>query len=101
MDSMCIVKSVRARILLARVADNAVVDLALHLFASHTRVSQAKAVAQPAVMFGPGQGLGQVGPRLIDLDQVFEIKLIRPDKRHPAADLGAPLRIGVYLYAPF
>ena len=95
-----IAKSVRARILFTRMANDAVVDLSQVFLAAHARVGQAKAVTQPPVLGGTGQSFRQLVAGPFDLHQVPEIDLCGTHERHPAADLFPPERIGVHLHAP-
>src|SRR5262249_27603903 len=83
--AVLVVKTFRARILVALVAEDAVVDLAEHFADGEARIGQPEAVAAPQAPVGPEHGLG---PRLIrapHLDQIEIVEGFGKSEDHPAA----------------
>ena len=65
-----VAQALRARVLVALVAEHAVVDLAQHLARRHARVGQLEAVAAPQRAVGPDHRVGQLRAPALDLDEV-------------------------------
>src|SRR5262249_52878972 len=66
-----LVQTLRARVLLALVAVEAVVDLRLHFARTHTRIGEREAVAAPKILGRALGDLGEVGARAPELHQVL------------------------------
>ena len=80
-----VVQSLRARVLVAVVAQDAVVNLAERLARLHARVGQTKAVAPPQAPLRPDHRLRHIRLRSRDIDQVKVVERLGKPEDHPAA----------------
>ena len=93
-------KSVRAGVLFAWMADDAVVDLAQILLAIHPKIGQFEAVPHPAMLSRSDDCFLQVRGGPFNLHQVLVVERFRSDKRDPALDSLAAFRRGIHMDAP-
>src|SRR4029453_16369779 len=83
--AVLVVQPFRARILVALVAEDAVVDLAGPFAGVHARVGHLEAVAAAQTPFGADQRLRQPRLRTLHLDQVKRLDVLGEPEDHPAA----------------
>jgi hypothetical protein len=78
-----ILDSLGARVLVAVVAVEAVVDLALDLALVHAPVGELEALARAALVLGADEELGELGIAAVELHELLEIQLARLAEGRP------------------
>ena len=84
-----VLDALRAGVLVALVAQHAVVDFALHFTRRVARIGQREALAAPQLRVRAEHLLGQLGVEPLDLDEVLVVEGLGETEHHPATIFGA------------
>ncbi len=85
--AVLVAQALAARVLVALVAVEAVVDLLFDLARGAALVGEAEIAALASLFFGADEELGQLGLGPAELDEVLEIEVVRLAERGPPARL--------------
>jgi hypothetical protein len=81
--AVLVAQALRARVLVALVAEDAVMDLAQHLARVPARVGEPEAVAAAEAIVGTGHRLRQVGARALHLHEVEVVERLGEPEDDP------------------
>ncbi len=81
---LCFVKALRARVFVAVVAVEAVVDLGFDIARAFSSIREGETFALAAAVIGPDEKLGELLVRSAKLDEVHRVDRVRRVERRPA-----------------